>query len=376
MAFGQYRDGQSAYNFDGMLDQARFFNTVLDQTSVTTLARGIATSYSGSDTNVNFNGSLNFQPDLVWVKARDAAHDHVLVNSINGAGSNQGLSSNATYYNGQYTATYGYISSLNSNGFTVSAGSSYANYTNVNNEDYVSWNWKAGGATVNIGVNSITGSTPSIASDVNANTAAGFSIAKVNFNTTSPQTVAHGLSSAPEWIISKRTSTISDWNCYHKFIDSTSPADYLIKLNSSDGRSDNSIYWNDTIPTSSVFTTGSIYDQNETVIFYCWHSVAGYSKIGSYTGATSGVTESLGFAPSMVIIKNATQSDPWGIFDNKRPSGTDFRSYLYPSTADDEDVYSSSLSGLSLTSTGFTINNANSNMINENGETFIYIAFK
>ena len=119
----------------GLIDQVRVFNTELTQSQVTTLARGIATSYSGSATNVNFNGSLNFQPDLVWVKARDAAHDHVLVNSINGAGSNQGLSSNATYYNGEYTATYGYISSLDSNGFTVSAGSSYANYTNVNNED-------------------------------------------------------------------------------------------------------------------------------------------------------------------------------------------------------------------------------------------------
>ena len=76
------------------------------------------------------------------------------------------------------------------------------------------------------------------------------------------------------------------------------------------------------------------------------------------------------------MIKNATQSDPWGIFDNKRPSGTGFRSYLYPSTADDEDVYGGSLSGVTLTSTGFTIDNANSNMVNENGETFLYMAFK
>ena len=78
----------------------------------------------------------------------------------------------------------------------------------------------------------------------------------------------------------------------------------------------------------------------------------------------------------MVIIKNATQSDPWGIFDNKRPSGTGNRSYLYPSTSDDEDVYSGSLSALTLTPTGFAIDNTNSHMVNQNGETFIYMAFK
>ena len=76
------------------------------------------------------------------------------------------------------------------------------------------------------------------------------------------------------------------------------------------------------------------------------------------------------------MINIASQSDPWGIFDNIRPCGTGFRSYLYPSTADDEDVYGGSLSGVTLTSTGFTINNANSNMVNENGETFLYMAFK
>ena len=352
----------------GLIDQVRVFNTELTQSQVTTLARGIATSYSGSATNVNFNGSLNFQPDLVWVKARDAAHDHVLVNSINGAGSNQGLSSNATYYNGEYTATYGYISSLDSNGFTVSAGSSYANYTNVNNEDYVSWNWKAGGAAVNIGVNSITGSTPSIASDVNANTAAGFSIAKVTFNTTSPQTVAHGLSSAPEWIISKRTSTTSDWNCYHKFIDSTSPADYLIKLNSSDGKSDNSIYWNDTIPTSSVFTTGSIYDQNETVIFYCWHSVSGYSKIGAYSGSgVSGKEVALDFNPSFVLIKRSDNSTGWVIVDSKRGTAE-----LYPNLPNSEDA---TATNIVLGTNKFTLNSVGSWYNASGTNNYIYVAF-
>ena len=110
---------------------------------------------------------------------------------------------------------------------------------------------------------------------------------------------------------------------------------------------------------------------------YCWTSVAGYSKVSTYTGATSGVTvNDVGFAPSFVLIKNTTQTDYWGIFDNKRPSGTGTRSYISPNSADDEDVYSGSLSGVTLTSTGFAIDNTNSNMVNENGETYLYMAFK
>ena len=134
-------------------------------------------------------------------------------------------------------------------------------------------------------------------------------------------------------IITKSRDTDGlDWRTYHASLGATK----YVTLNANSGATTESNFMNDTEPTSSVFTAGAgnnlNYANTNTIIAYCWHSVAGYSKIGSYTGATSGVTENIGFEPSMVMIKNATQSDPWGIFDNKRPSGTGFRSYLYPST--------------------------------------------
>ena len=165
--------------------------------------------YTGNGTNKSIS-TLNFAPGLTWVKARDAAHDHVLVDSVNGAGSNKGLSSNATYYEGQYTATYGYISSLDSNGFTVSAGSSYANYTNVNNEDYVSWNWKAGGTAVagtGSGVTNVL---------ISANRDAGFSIVKYTGGNSASDTVNHGLTDAEMIILKDLSDGTHNWRVWQK----------------------------------------------------------------------------------------------------------------------------------------------------------------
>ena len=352
----------------GLIDQVRVFNTELTQSQVTTLARGIATSYSGSATNVNFNGSLNFQPDLVWVKARDAAHDHVLVNSINGAGSNQGLSSNATYYNGEYTATYGYISSLDSNGFTVSAGSSYANYTNVNNEDYVSWNWKAGGAAVSNNNGTLT-------STVNVNQSAGFSIVKYtppSGGSVYTNTVGHGLSSAPEIIIQRMVSNTGDWYVHTSLIDGSN--DYLV-LNSSAAKADNP---HNFAVTSTTFTDWG-WNGNE-MINYCWHSVAGYSKIGSYSG-TSGNTivyttddgtsgGSNPFQPSFVMIKktNSSSNANWVILDAARGSNT-----LFPDLASGEDVRSGLIT---YNSDNFTLTQAGSvSQVNNNSDSYLYMAF-
>ena len=372
--FGHNRSGQA--NFKGLLDTYRYFNSELSASQVTQLynekpetdtSNFKAVLYEGNG-GTNFVSNVGFEPDLVWVKARDDAHDHVLYDTVRGVGSGKALSSNANYAEGSYDAAYGFLDTFEATGFFAKSGSSVANYTNKNNESYVAWNWKAGGTAV-------SNTDGGITSSVSANTAAGFSI--VSYTATgSTATVGHGLLSKPQLILAKTTNQPYNWVVYAEPI----TAEYYLSLNSSSAKTDNTAFMNDTEPTSSVFTAGAgnnlNYANTNTIIAYCWHSVAGYSKIGSYTGATSGVTENIGFEPSMVMIKNATQSDPWGIFDNKRPSGTGFRSYLYPSTADDEDVYGGSLSGVTLTSTGFTINNANSNMVNENGETFLYMAFK
>ena len=320
---------------------------------------------------------------LVWVKAR-TAYNHLWMDSVRGTGS---ITSNDQTVE---RTNYNRFQSYEANGFMIKADNTADLYKiNRVSNDFVSWIWLGGGEAINIGVNSITGSTPSIASDVSANTAAGFSICKVTYNTSSPHTVAHGLNSTPEFIVSKRTAgTTSDWNCYHKFIDSSYPENYFIKLNSRDDRADNAIYWNDTAPTSDVFTTGSIYDQNETVIFYCWHSVNGYSKIGSYQG--NGTTDnkiyttddgtstgSYGFKPSFVMLKNIQRDNNtgWLIHDTARdPVNTSYRTIYANAGLAEYDSTTYWL--MDFESDGFRLKYGADNEFNKSGDTYLYMAFK
>ena len=131
-----------------------------------------ATLYTGTGNGVSqtiTNGApgQSFQPDLVWVKQRNAAADHVLFDSIRGFAGNEELVSNNTGAEGAAdTASYGYVSAANSNGFTVTAGSVNAGYVNSSGNPYIGWQWKAGGTAV-------TNTAGTISSQVSANTTVG-----------------------------------------------------------------------------------------------------------------------------------------------------------------------------------------------------------
>ena len=367
---GRY-PASAIFFWDGSIDQVRIFNTALTQSQVTTLARGIATSYSGSATNVNFNGHLDFTPGLTWVKARDAAHDHVLVDSVNGAGSNKGLSSNAAYYEGQYTATYGYISSLNSNGFTVSAGSSYANYTNVNNEDYVSWNWKAGGTAVagtGTGVTNVS---------VSANKDAGFSIVKYTGGNSASDTVNHGLTDAEMIFVKDLNDGTNNWRAWHKDLTSG----YWLYLNLTNAQTSAATDGGIRNVDSNSFgfingTTGGVEGVNSSAsnyIAYVWKSVAGYSSIGSYAGNSSTNKITLDFAPSWVMIKcYDVAGSNWFIYDNKRNPANPADLQLEADTsAADHDT--GTAYELDFLSDGFELQGAGG-AVNYSGRNYLYMA--
>ena len=106
----------------------------------------------GSGTkSFTLDGSENMQPDWVWSKARDSlgsiTGNHFLYDSVRGAGAEKEIVINsASLAEGDNAnQVYGYISSLNSNGFTTTAGSSNNDYFNKSSVKYVAWNWKAGG---------------------------------------------------------------------------------------------------------------------------------------------------------------------------------------------------------------------------------------
>jgi hypothetical protein len=157
---------------------------------------------------------------------------------------------------------------------------------------------------------------------VSANTTAGFSIVSYT-GTNAIATVGHGLASVPNMIIAKNRDSATDWYVYHSSNTSAPETDYLI-LNTTAATADGASVWNDTLPTSSVFSLGAnggVNGSSANQIAYCWAEVEGFSKFGSYVGngSANGPFVYTGFKPAFVIIKKSSAAGTnWNMFDNKR----------------------------------------------------------
>ena len=320
-----------------------YFNTVL---------------YAGDDTTSNAITGVGFQPDFTWIKARNTGVlSHGLFDSVRGA--NKTLFSDVT--NAENSAVV--FPSFDSDGFTVSDAG--GNWTN-DSFNYVAWNWLAGGTAV-------SNTDGSITSQVSANTDAGFSVVGYTGNNTSGSTIGHGLTSAPEMIIVKNRSQADKWAVYHASNTSAPETDYLV-LNDSVATAD-ATYWADTAPTSTVFSvglTGPINQPSEDYIAYCFHSVEGYSKIGSYTGngSTDGTFVHCGFRPAWVMVKRTDSANSWTLEDNIRDPHNPVDKYLL---ADQSDAEGTTLY-FDFLSNGFKLRTL-TGASNASGATYIFIAF-
>jgi len=242
---------------------------------------------------------------------------------------------------------------------------STAQYNNTGNA-YVAWNWLAGGTAV-------SNTDGSITSQVSANIDAGFSVVGYTGNNTSGSTIGHGLTSAPEMIIVKNRSQADKWAVYHASNTSAPETDYLV-LNDSVATAD-ATYWADTAPTSTVFSvglTGPINQPSEDYIAYCFHSVEGYSKIGSYTGngSTDGTFVHCGFRPAFLIVKRADGGASWYIQDSKRDTSNEVENCV----VSDGSFAEFSGQNRDFLSNGFKIRTTNVDS-NASGSTYIFIAF-
>lgn len=321
--------------------------------------------YTGNGTSQSITG-LGFSPSLTWIKQRDAVRGQNWYDVLRGP--NNILFSNTT--GAQDTTSTEVLQSFDTDGFTLGNLSA----VNASGGDYVSWNWK--GSTL-----PTINTEGSVTTLVSANQAAGFSL--VFDSAGGPNTYGHGLTQAPEMIIAKTRLTVGDWYVYHKDLNGGSnPAHYFIKLNSTDaealnGSSGGSI-WNSTAPTSTVFSYGTTIGN---AIAYCFHSVSGFSKIGSYTGnGGSNSITGLGFQPDWVLIKDATSTGSWFVYDNERtvsvgsnPGTANARPYIIANSSGAENGVTTY--NIDLDSDGFSMNTS-STELNDSGQTYIYAAFK
>ena len=250
----------------------------------------------------------DMQPDLVWIKNRDATDDHCLFDAVRGA--TKLLNPEDTAAETTDTDT---LDSFTSDGFQVDADVK----VNTDAEKYVAWCWKLG-TTSGITTNAGTDITPS---GYSFNATSGVSAVAYTANNTDDQQIPHGLGVAPHMIISKGR-TAYQWGVYHQSNTSAPETDFLV-FNDPCETSDEDDRWSDQAPDSVNWTVGDGNDTNKdtgTYIAYLFTGKQGFSQFGSYdgNGNADGTFVYTGFRPAFVITKSFDSSSSWHIFDNKR----------------------------------------------------------
>jgi hypothetical protein len=318
-----------------------YFNTVL---------------YTGTGSTQSITG-VGFQPDLVWIKRRSAIEFHVWNDAVRGVPKN--IYSNST--NAEDSGSL--MSAIISDGFTVQTDGS----VNGSGSTYVAWNWLANGA----GVSNTAGD---ITSTVSANTTSGFSIVSYTGNATLGATIGHGLGVAPKMVILKNRSIVEDWFVIHTSASAT--AGSYLKLNKTEAvASGNAIVFNNTNPTSIVFTVGNVNGTNgsgNNMIAYCFAEKKGFSKAFSYTGngSADGVFTYCGFKPAFLLVKS-TGADNWCMLDNKRDTFNVMDKRLFPHLSNAESTGVPTV--VDFVSNGFKLRTSDSSF-NLNGQSFIGFA--
>ena len=373
-------DDNSGTYFDGLIDQVRIYSTALSSSQVTELynekpetdTSTFKTVLYTGDGGTQYISNVGFQPDLVWVKNRDVAVNHYLYDSIRGTGAAKALHSNTTASESS-ASTYsvnGGVQSIDTNGFTVFEGTdgTYQG-TNKSGNDYVAWCWKGGG-------DDVLNEVGDIDSQVSANTGAGFSIVKYTGNgiSASLQKVGTGLNQECDFVVIKNLDNTASWVVQTNKTD----VDKYLYLNDSRAESTSTAFKVDINTNEGTFgftsNNAGVNALNNDYVAYCFHSVSGVSKIGSYNGDTSTVTVTTGFKPSFVMIKRTNQTRDWILFDTVRSGGTSMDDYLTPNSSIAEVANSSIV--VNATSTGFTIASGLWAGVNENGGEYLYMAFK
>jgi len=315
--------------------------------------------YTGNG-STNAQTGIGFLPSWTWIKNRGDTHAHVLVDAVRGV--TKELRSSGD--NAEITTTNSFTS-FDSDGFTLGADSTDSYNKNSNN--YVSWNWLANGQ----GSSNTDGSINT--TYTSADTTSGFSIVKYT-GTGSNATVGTGLNAVPKMIIVKCLDQTHWWFTYHVSLGNTKH----ITLNTTNAVSGASaVYWNNTTPTSSVFSIGTdtgVNQSGQDYIAYCFAEKQGFSKFGSYTGNgnADGAFIYTGFKPAFVLFKQSSSAgNNWTLQDNKREGFNPNNRRIFPNDASAENTSSFRLDMLS---NGFKLNNSDADS-NGSGETYIFMAF-
>ena len=329
-------------------DPKRYFGTLLYTGNGTT---------GQTVTGLETTSGTSWTPDWVWIKPRSQPYSHQLFDVVRGAGKN--LQANNSNAEGSITAEF---IAFADGGFQVDDNGS--NNINQSGVTHVAWNWEAGGS----GSSNEDGDTTST---VSASTTAGFSIVKWT-GTGANTTLGHGLGTTPQMIIVKNLADADSWVVYHEDLGATKG----LTLDTTAVATTASTFFNNTAPTSSVFSVGSggrTNGSSDGMIAYCFANIAGYSKFGGFVGngSSDGPFVELGFKPAFLLFRCTSASDAWQIYDNKRRTFNGYGESIAPNSSAVEGSFTERAD---LLSNGFKVRSSNT-AINGSGEDYIYMAF-
>ena len=346
--------------------------TTIDDPSAffqTTLYTGNGTAIGSGGLTVTNGGNSDLKPDLIWHKKRGNAESHAVADS--NRGTHKGIFPNET--NAESTGGSQYVNSFNTDGFTVGN----VGWANDSGQTYVAWQWKCNGGTTS------SNTDGGITSTVQVNSTAGFSI--VTWTGNGSQTnIGHGLGTTPEMIWIKNRSDNENWWVGCSAAGTIADGKHL-NLNLNSALQTNNTSFVNANPTSTVFDVGGsssadnlINGSSDNMLAYCFHSVQGYSKIGSYVGngANDGPFVYLGFKPAWLLIKiSSGHNESWHIWDNKRVllGGNPNQAALSPNTTG-ADTENSTPYNIDFLSNGFKIREDH-DITNGNGDNYVYMAF-
>jgi len=260
-------------NYTTIDDPSVYFQTIL---------------YSGNETarSITLDGNSDLQPDMVWLKQRNRSDPHILMDSVRGTSSN--LSPDIK--NAQQSFS-NMITSFDSDGFSVGNNVD----VNRNSTTFVAWNWKESAT-------------------------AGFDMVLYTGNDTA-RTISHSLSAVPTMMIIKCRDVAKEWTVFT----ASQGNGKFFELDGSTAIQTATNRWNDTSPTSSVFTVGvdsSVNGDTQSYIAYLFADKQGFSKVGSAysgNGNDSGSFIYTGFSVGWLMIKRvAGSTGAWLMVDSKR----------------------------------------------------------
>ena len=301
--------------------------------------------WTGDGTSPRSFTGVGFQSNMMWSKSRSQVHETSLVDTVRGVDGKRLMPDDDN--NEDTTNSHGHFDSLDSDGFTITGAGGYHN-VNTDTETYVGWFWKE---------------TATAGFDMVGYTGDG-----------SARTISHSLSAVPHFMLVKsRTHDIS-WRVYHHQNTAAPATDYL-ELDNTTVTTDSATVWNDTTPTSSVFSVGSENNVNQdstSLIAYLWSEKQGFSKFGTYLGNNNadGTFVYCGFKPAWVMFKATGSTQGWVVYDNKRDTFNPLENTFYVNTNEAE----SDFTGVDFCANGFKHRSAGGSH-NYTGYTYIYIAF-